>query len=330
MFGSVESFNEELDDTMMETEEELKISLTEFTKEENANKLVRCKECNRQRFSHPGGIGNFGLGKCQGLDKLAIGSKELIEDDARVAKEREARRGIKRAAPSAAEDQNENKKQKNIEGIDLQKCNSQEMMMQMMLQMNQMIQKEKTNQVEQKRLEEERRKYDEQKSIERENRLKEKELEFKMKELEKVLEKILKNCKICQKYKKKSKRPTVTFPKANDLDEVVSIDLKPVATISDDKRDKRQIVYMVDMSSRFTRGGISKSKHAEDVVQVLLNEWCLSVMGYPKKCFVADHCTEFDNKVMKSLAKKTGVKVKLGPAYSPWTNGLCERRHFCE
>ena len=59
------------------------------------------------------------------------------------------------------------------------------MMMQMMLQMNQMIQKEKTNQVEQQRLEEERRKNDyEQRRNEREDRLKEKELEVKMKELE--------------------------------------------------------------------------------------------------------------------------------------------------
>ena len=43
-------------------------------------------------------------------------------------------------------------------------------------------------------------------------------------------------------------------------------------------------------------------------------------MGYPKKCFRADHGSEFDNKTLESLARKTGVKVKLGPAYSPWTN----------
>ena len=43
-------------------------------------------------------------------------------------------------------------------------------------------------------------------------------------------------------------------------------------------------------------------------------------MGYPKKTFVADYDTEFDNKVLKALAKKTGVKIQLGPAYSLLTN----------
>ena len=124
------------------------------------------------------------------------------------------------------------------------------------------------------------------------------------KQVEKKLERIFKNCSICQKHRKKSKRPTVSFPKANDLNEVVSIDLKPVALITDDKRDKRQIVYMVDEASRFTRGGISKSKEAEDVVKVLLDKWCLDFMGYPKKSFLADRGTEFDNKTLQGLERR--------------------------
>ena len=53
--------------------------------------------------------------------------------------------------------------------------------------------------------------------------------------IEKKLEKIFKNCSVCQKYRKKSKRPSVTFPKASDLNECVSLDLKPVATITGNK-----------------------------------------------------------------------------------------------
>ena len=145
--------------------------------------------------------------------------------------------------------------------------------------------------------------------------------------VEKKLEKIFSNCRICRKYRKKSKRPTVSLPKANDLNECVSVDLKPVASITGNANDKRQIVYMVDEASRYTKGGISKSKEAEDVVEVLINKWCLGFMGYPKKCFKADHGTEFNNKTLGSLGRKLNVRIKLGPAYSPWSNGLCERRH---
>ena len=53
----------------------------------------------------------------------------------------------------------------------------------------------------------------------------------------------------------------------------MSVDLKPVASITNDSKDKRQIVYMVDEASRYTKGGISKSKEPEDVVEVLINEW---------------------------------------------------------
>ena len=91
--------------------------------------------------------------------------------------------------------------------------------------------------------------------------------------VEKKLEKIFTNCRICKKYRKKSKRPTVALPKANDLNECVSVDLKPVASITNNSKDKRQIVYMVDEASRYTKGEISKSKEPEDVVEVLINEW---------------------------------------------------------
>ena len=131
--------------------------------------------------------------------------------------------------------------------------------------------------------------------------------------VKKKLEKIFTNCRICKNYRKKSKRSTVSFPKANDLNECVSVDLKPVATITGNALDKRHIVYMVDEASRYTKGGISKSKEAEDVVEVMINEWCLGFMGYPKKCFKADHGTEFDNKTLGALSKKLNIRIKLGP-----------------
>ena len=186
---------EHLDDTMIETEEELKLSLMEFTQEETKRKLVRCKECNRQRFNHPGGVQNYGEGKCHGLRKLELGSPELEADDLRVAKERETKRGVKRANPSADVD-NENKRRKQSENsLEQKEGGSQEMMMRLMMQMNEMMQKEKSHQIELQRIDEERRKGEaEEKQKEREERFREKELELKLKEMEmKKQEELLRN-----------------------------------------------------------------------------------------------------------------------------------------
>ena len=40
-----------------------------------------------------------------------------------------------------------------------------------------------------------------------------------------------------------------------------------------------------------------------------------------------DNGTEFKKSCVEELARKTGVEIKLTPSYSPFSNGLCERRH---
>ena len=89
----------DLDATMHETEEELKIPVTDLKLEDVRRKFDRCKVCNRQRFAHPGGSAKYGQGKCDSLDVLAMGSENLRRDDERVDVERESRRGIKRKDP---------------------------------------------------------------------------------------------------------------------------------------------------------------------------------------------------------------------------------------
>ena len=148
----------------METDEELKMDVSEFLQEEVSKKLMRCKECNRQKFNHPGGSLNFGQGKCKGLQKLEFDTAELKADDERVAKEREVkRRGVKRDAPEDAKENEDNKRPKPDDEM-VVNLGSQETMMKMMMQMMQRS--------------EERRRED------REERLRERELELKSRELE--------------------------------------------------------------------------------------------------------------------------------------------------
>ena len=52
------------------------------------------------------------------------------------------------------------------------------------------------------------------------------------------LKKIFDKCEICLKYQKKESRPKVSFSKATQVNQVVSIDLKPVSTLINDDKDK--------------------------------------------------------------------------------------------
>ena len=91
----------------------------------------------------------------------------------------------------------------------------------------------------------------------------------------KMMRKIQENCAVCKKYKRKASKPSVGLPKAREVNETVSIDLKPVSAITGDEKDQRHFVYIMDEFSRFTAAGISKSKEAEEVIKVILNKWCL-------------------------------------------------------
>ena len=98
-------------------------------------------------------------------------------------------------------------------------------------------------------------------------------------ELRKNVEKVYKTCKICHMFHRKAGKPKVGLPKARKVNETVSLDLKPAATVTGKKDDKRQIVYMVDEMSRFTAAGVSKTKEATKVIDVILKRWCLNGLG---------------------------------------------------
>ena len=142
-----------------------------------------------------------------------------------------------------------------------------------------------------------------------------------------IMRKIQDNCKVCKKHKRKASKPKVGLPKAREINETVSVDLKPVSSLLGNAKDNRQIVYMVDEFSKLTAAGISKSKEADDVAKVILDVWCLDGVGYPSRSFYMDNGTEFKKNNLEEVSRRLGIKLQLTPAYSPWSNGACERRH---
>ena len=145
--------------------------------------------------------------------------------------------------------------------------------------------------------------------------------------ISRILKKIHETCRICQKYRKKQSKPKTALPKARFLNEAVSLDLKPLSSLLEDPHDKRHIVYIMDEFSRFTVASIAKSKEPEVVAKIVLDDWCLKGIGYPKGYFFCDNGSEFKGNLLESLAKRTGIKVKLTPSYSAWSNGGIERKH---
>ena len=61
----------------------------------------------------------------------------------------------------------------------------------------------------------------------------------------KMLKTIQKSCAICKRYKRKASKPKVGLPKSREVNQIISVDLKPVKEILK-VDDNRHIVYMVD------------------------------------------------------------------------------------
>ena len=121
------------------------------------------------------------------------------------------------------------------------------------------------------------------------------------KSITKKLERIFESCRVCRKFQKKESKPKVGFPKSEGVNQYVNIDLKPVASITGNSNDNRQIVYCVDEFSRFTKAGISKNKEAEEVASVIMNKWCLDGPGYPSDAFFMDNGNKFIKETRKLL-----------------------------
>ena len=88
-----------------------------------------------------------------------------------------------------------------------------------------------------------------------------------------MIDKVSKKCKICCRFKRKESRPKTCLARSRSLNEVVSLDLKPVTTILNKEEDKRQILYMIDEFSRFINAIVIKNKEPESVVKGVLDAW---------------------------------------------------------
>ena len=112
------------------------------------------------------------------------------------------------------------------------------------------------------------------------------------KELLKSLEKVEKQCNICQKYSRPSPRPVVGFPHASAFNETLAMDLFFY--------EGKIVLHLIDHLTRFSAGRICKSKQPGEIIKAIFDCW-ISIFGAPGK-ILSDNGREFANEEMLEMA----------------------------
>ena len=152
------------------------------------------------------------------------------------------------------------------------------------------------------------------------NRLKEllKNAGVEDKDLMALLQKVTDSCDTCQKFKRAIPKPVVGFPHAWDYNESVAVDLHQLGI-------SLWYLHIIDEFTRFSAGCITHTKQSSQFVKNFIKHW-ISIHGAPKRLF-SDNGGEFDNDEVRDMAENFNIQVVTTPAYSPWSNGLCERHN---
>ena len=138
-------------------------------------------------------------------------------------------------------------------------------------------------------------------------------------ECARLIEDISKKCEVCMRFKKTPARPAVCLPLARQFNDVVAMDLKQYGDV--------YFIHFIDLFTRFSKSKVIRRKVPKVIVNSVATEWIAAGFGAPKK-FLVDNGGEFNNEEYRELAEQFNVEVCATAAYSPWSNGICERNHY--
>ena len=133
-----------------------------------------------------------------------------------------------------------------------------------------------------------------------------------------MIDKIIDGCEGCILKKRSPDRPSVAMPLANDFNKCVAMDLKIWKG--------KPILYMIDCFTRYTVATFIKAKTPEEVVRAFMTHW-VRYFQKPSE-IITDQGNEFTGSIMMEAMSKLDIICHTTAAYSPWSNGLCERNHY--
>lgn len=112
-----------------------------------------------------------------------------------------------------------------------------------------------------------------------------------------ILQQIVQDCEICQRYNKTKPKPAVGLPLASEYNETVAVDLHEL----DPGVWYLHVIYQF---TRFSAGSIVKTKKASVIV----------------------NGGEFNNEEFRDMTENFNIETRTTAGYSPWSNGLLERQ----
>ena len=91
-------------------------------------------------------------------------------------------------------------------------------------------------------------------------------------ELANIIDRVVNDCKVCQKFQRSMARPRVILPKTTSFNEVVTLDLKEFGS--------KYVLWMIDSFSRFIVGKLLNNKKMDTMIQAIMDSLCMS-LGFP-------------------------------------------------
>ena len=119
---------------------------------------------------------------------------------------------------------------------------------------------------------------------------------------------------VCRRTKIPPPWPKLSLPKAQSINEVISMDLKDIKT-------KGYILYMLDEFLRFVKAKIVKDKQPKTILRTFWDIWVLEDPEISSKRIFTERGCELRNHNMKEVASKYDVKLCVTARHSPWNNG---------
>ena len=129
-----------------------------------------------------------------------------------------------------------------------------------------------------------------------------------------------KGCMPCILRKAPPQRaPMCSLESSGPMDQVCIDFLK----LDTDSHNKSYVLVITDHFTRFARAVPMRNQTARGVAEVLWKEFFLD-FGFPRRLH-SDRGASFTGKLMRELAKQTGVRSSYTTSYHPEGNAVCER-----
>ena len=92
-------------------------------------------------------------------------------------------------------------------------------------------------------------------------------------EVANIINRVINDCKVSQKFQCSVARPRVLLPQAITFNAVVTLDIKEFGS--------KYILWIINLFSRFIVGKLIPNKKVDNIIQVLTDSWRMS-LGFPR------------------------------------------------